>query len=103
MNSIAPARAPLAPLNPTTGLTSPVVETRRPGQRANSADRHVGARIRERRIMLGLSQQQLAQMIGVTYRAVQRCGGIGGESLAQQGLRERRQRSRSGIPCGEEV
>lgn len=68
MNSIAPARAPLAPLNPTTGLTSPVVEARRPGQRANSADRHVGARIRERRIMLGLSQQQLAQMIGVTYQ-----------------------------------
>lgn len=36
--------------------------------RANAADRHVGARIRERRVMLGLSQQQLAQMIGVTYQ-----------------------------------
>jgi len=36
--------------------------------RASLADRHVGARIRERRIMLGLSQQQLAQMIGVTYQ-----------------------------------
>ncbi len=36
--------------------------------RASDADRHVGARIRERRIMLGLSQQQLAQMIGVTYQ-----------------------------------
>lgn len=36
--------------------------------RANAADHHVGARIRERRIMLGLSQQQLAQMIGVTYQ-----------------------------------
>jgi transcriptional regulator with XRE-family HTH domain len=32
------------------------------------ADRHVGTRIRERRIMLGLSQQQLAVMIGVTYQ-----------------------------------
>lgn len=40
----------------------------RPSPRANSADRHVGTRIRERRIMLGLSQQQLAQMIGVTYQ-----------------------------------
>jgi transcriptional regulator with XRE-family HTH domain len=40
----------------------------RPSPRATSADRHVGARIRERRIMLGLSQQQLAQMIGVTYQ-----------------------------------
>ena len=31
-------------------------------------DDHVGARIRERRIMLGLTQQQLAEMIGVTYQ-----------------------------------
>lgn len=38
------------------------------GVRAGEADRHVGARIRERRTMLGLSQQQLAQMIGVTYQ-----------------------------------
>jgi transcriptional regulator with XRE-family HTH domain len=40
----------------------------RPSPRANAADHHVGARIRERRVMLGLSQQQLAQMIGVTYQ-----------------------------------
>ena len=32
------------------------------------ADEHVGGRIRERRIMLGLTQQQLAEMIGVTYQ-----------------------------------
>lgn len=31
-------------------------------------DRHVGARIRESRIMLGLSQQRLADLIGVTYQ-----------------------------------
>jgi len=36
--------------------------------RATAADKHVGNRIRERRVMLGLSQQQLAQMIGVTYQ-----------------------------------
>ena len=36
--------------------------------RANDTDRHVGARIRERRIMLGLSQQQMADLIGVTYQ-----------------------------------
>ena len=29
---------------------------------------HIGRRIRERRLMLGLSQQQLAAMIGVTYQ-----------------------------------
>src|SRR5690242_20900899 len=38
------------------------------GRSTAAIDDHVGARIRERRIMLGLSQQQLAQMIGVTYQ-----------------------------------
>jgi transcriptional regulator with XRE-family HTH domain len=36
--------------------------------RAQDADRHVGARMRERRIMLGLTQQQMAELIGVTYQ-----------------------------------
>ena len=36
--------------------------------RATETDRYVGGRIRERRIMLGLSQQQMAHMIGVTYQ-----------------------------------
>ncbi len=40
----------------------------RPTPRASDTDRHVGQRIRERRVMLGLSQQQLAVMIGVTYQ-----------------------------------
>lgn len=40
----------------------------KPINRANDTDRHVGARIRERRIMLGLSQQQMADLIGVTYQ-----------------------------------
>jgi transcriptional regulator with XRE-family HTH domain len=40
----------------------------RQSQRASAADRHVGTRIRERRVMMGLSQQQLARMIGVTYQ-----------------------------------
>ena len=37
-------------------------------QRATSMDNHVGLRIRERRVMMGLSQQQLARSIGVTYQ-----------------------------------
>jgi transcriptional regulator with XRE-family HTH domain len=37
-------------------------------QRATTMDCHVGARIRERRVMMGLSQQQLARVIGVTYQ-----------------------------------
>jgi transcriptional regulator with XRE-family HTH domain len=37
-------------------------------QRATLADKHVGLRIRERRITMGLSQQQLAAIIGITYQ-----------------------------------
>ena len=36
--------------------------------RATDTDRYVGSRIRERRVMLGLSQQQMAELIGVTYQ-----------------------------------
>jgi|BEDMetMinimDraft_2_1075160.scaffolds.fasta_scaffold01594_5 transcriptional regulator with XRE-family HTH domain len=38
------------------------------GGRVNAIDRHVGARLRGRRVMLGLTQQQLAEAIGVTYQ-----------------------------------
>ena len=31
-------------------------------------DRHVGRRIRERRVILGLTQQQVAELVGVTYQ-----------------------------------
>ncbi len=41
---------------------------RRSTSRTQDIDRHVGARVRERRIMLGLTQQQLADLIGVTYQ-----------------------------------
>ena len=33
-------------------------------------DRHIGARMRERRVMLGLVQQQLAELIGITSQEV---------------------------------
>ena len=38
------------------------------GRSTLAIDHHVGARIRERRIMLGLTQQQLAELAGVTYQ-----------------------------------
>jgi transcriptional regulator with XRE-family HTH domain len=45
----------------------PVQKT--PGRsRPQDVDRYVGARIRERRIILGLTQQQMAELIGVTYQ-----------------------------------
>jgi len=37
-------------------------ETKRTTSRTQDIDRHVGTRIRERRIMLGLTQQQLATL-----------------------------------------
>ncbi|HET6467096.1 MAG TPA: helix-turn-helix transcriptional regulator [Geminicoccaceae bacterium] len=36
--------------------------------RAQDVDRFVGGRMRERRVMLGLTQQQMADLIGVTYQ-----------------------------------
>ncbi len=40
----------------------------RRGEASGQIDNHIGARIRERRLMLGLTQQQFAKMIGVTYQ-----------------------------------
>ena len=38
------------------------------GRSTAAIDDHVGGRIRERRMMLGLTQPRLAEMIGVTYQ-----------------------------------
>ncbi len=56
------------PISEEAMNTRPEGRTGKPLNRANDTDRHVGARIRERRIMLGLSQQQMADLIGVTYQ-----------------------------------
>lgn len=40
----------------------------RAANKGTDVDRFVGGRIRERRVMLGLSQQQMAHLIGVTYQ-----------------------------------
>lgn len=45
-----------------------MTEMKRVTSRTQDVDRHVGTRIRERRIMLGFTQQQLADLIGVTYQ-----------------------------------
>jgi transcriptional regulator with XRE-family HTH domain len=55
-------------VQPSTMTAKTDLKPTRPTNRANDTDRHVGARIRERRIMLGLSQQQMADLIGVTYQ-----------------------------------
>lgn len=39
-----------------------------PRPRAQDIDRHIGARLRQRRVMNGLTQQRMADLIGVTYQ-----------------------------------
>ena len=39
---------------------------------ANEVDRHVGSRIRMRRMMLGMSQEKLGEALGVTFQQVQK-------------------------------
>src|SRR5918995_310130 len=46
-------------------MPAPKLATR---ARPQDVDRYVGARIRDRRILLGLTQQQIAELIGVTYQ-----------------------------------
>src|ERR1044072_1581545 len=56
---------------------------------ATSIDRHVGAKVRMRRRMLGLSQTDLADGLGVTYQQVQKyetgANRIGASRLQQIG------------------
>ena len=57
----------IASLDPLRAL--PILRVPGPGRaRAQDTDRHVGARMRERRIMLGLTQHEMAELIGVTYQ-----------------------------------
>ena len=39
-------------------------------KRSSDIDRHIGARLRERRIVLGITQQQLGKSIGITSQQV---------------------------------
>ena len=55
MSAVAPVR-------------SPDIATATGRGRAVDVDRVVSMRIRQRRIMLGLTQQQMAELIGVTYQ-----------------------------------
>lgn len=38
----------------------------------NPTDRHVGARVRMRRMMLGMSQEKLGDALGITFQQVQK-------------------------------
>lgn len=44
----------------------------RAGREINPTDRHVGARVRMRRLMLGMTQTMLGDAVGVTFQQVQK-------------------------------
>jgi len=50
------------------GRTEPITNQRS----ANSVDSHVGSRVRLRRLELGLSQEKLAEQLGITFQQVQK-------------------------------
>jgi transcriptional regulator with XRE-family HTH domain len=52
-------------------MTAAKAEVRRGRASVREINRHIGAQIRKRRLMLGLSQPQLAELIGVTCQQVQ--------------------------------
>src|SRR5436305_13608074 len=41
-------------------------------KRADDIDRHVGERVKMRRIMVGLSQGQLGEKLGITFQQIQK-------------------------------
>ena len=46
----------------------PAAPITRGRHRARDIDHHIAARLRQRRIVLGLTQQRLAEMLGITYQ-----------------------------------
>ncbi|MGD9671131.1 MAG: helix-turn-helix domain-containing protein [Hyphomicrobiaceae bacterium] len=49
----------------------PEVETRS-ARKANPIDMHVGMRVRMRRMLLGMSQEKLGELLGLTFQQVQK-------------------------------
>jgi transcriptional regulator with XRE-family HTH domain len=52
--------------------TRPLRRTRVPARRATNVDAQVGARMRERRTLMGVSQEQLADALGLTFQQIQK-------------------------------
>lgn len=48
------------------------VEVTKKKGRANSIDEHVGLQLRQRRALLGLSQERLAEQVGITFQQIQK-------------------------------
>lgn len=54
------------------GLGEVGVEERGGSRRANPVDVHVGARVRLRRMLLGMSQEKLGEHLGLTFQQIQK-------------------------------
>jgi transcriptional regulator with XRE-family HTH domain len=46
----------------------PLRDNPKPRPRAQDLDRRLGLKIRQRRILLGITQEQMAELVGVTYQ-----------------------------------
>lgn len=56
--------------SPNDAPAAPIEE--RNARRANTVDGHVGARVRLRRMLLGMSQEKLGESLGLTFQQVQK-------------------------------
>jgi transcriptional regulator with XRE-family HTH domain len=54
------------------GVGSQPVGEERNARRANAMDIHVGARVRIRRVLVGMSQEKLGELLGLTFQQVQK-------------------------------
>lgn len=41
-------------------------------RRTTAIDRHIGTKVRERRTQIGMSQEKLAELLGVTFQQIQK-------------------------------
>ena len=53
-------------------LLEPGEPAEKSARRANPIDAHVGSRVRLRRMLLGMSQEKLAEKLGLTFQQVQK-------------------------------
>lgn len=51
---------------------APKVEATKKKGRANSIDEHVGLQLRQRRALMGYSQEKLAEQVGITFQQIQK-------------------------------
>lgn len=65
-------RGDLAPTGPQSGGRGFVLDFAMDKKIPHPTDKHVGSRVRMRRLMLGMSQEKLGDALGVTFQQVQK-------------------------------